>query len=154
MAAPDFKVYLDYYRDLIGGVLTPAPGKLFVQPGAEVAWDQEKCEGQAWSRIVSLTPVIGTRKANGVACVEWWDVTFAVGVLRCVANVNNRGKVPTAEQITADGHEFADDLVTLLTAIECDQYVRQIVTAVPLGPQGNAAGSEVQFIVRLQPCCE
>ncbi|QGJ95253.1 hypothetical protein QDA11_gp33 [Microbacterium phage Jayden] len=154
MAAPDFKVYLDHYRDLIAAALDPVPGKVFVQPGAEVAWDQEKCDGQAWSRIVTLTPVLGTRKANGVACVEWWDVTFAVGVLRCVANVNQRGKLPTAEQITADGHEFADDLVALLTAIECDQYVRQIVTATPIGPQGNAAGSEVQFIVRVQPCCE
>ena len=154
MAAPDFKVYLDHYLDLIAAKLTPVPAKVFVQPGGEVAWDQEKCDGQAWSRIVSLAPVIGTRKANGVACIEWWDVTFAVGVLRCVANVNNRGKVPTAAQITADGHEFADDLVTLLTAIECDEYVRQVTGVTPLGPQGNMAGSEVQFIVRVQPCCE
>ncbi|QGJ89444.1 hypothetical protein PBI_SMARTIES_40 [Microbacterium phage Smarties] len=154
MPAPDLKVYLHHYRDLIEATLDPVPGKVFVQPGSEVAWDQEKCEGQAWSRVVGMTPVLGTRKANGVACVEWWDVTFAVGVLRCVANLTNRGKVPTAAQITADGDQFADDLVALLTAIECDQYVRQLVAANPAGPQGNAAGSEVQFIVRVQPCCD
>ncbi|AWY06040.1 hypothetical protein SEA_ROBSFEET_33 [Microbacterium phage RobsFeet] len=154
MPAPDFKVYLDYYRDLMSATLDPVPGKVFVQPGAEVAWDQEKCDGQAWSRIVSMTPVLGTRKANGQACVQWWDVTFAVGVLRCVANLTNRGKVPTADQITADGHQFADDLVAILTAIECDQYVRELTGVFPAGPQGNAAGSEVQFIVRVQPCCD
>ncbi|QDF19046.1 hypothetical protein SEA_BUSEPHILIS_31 [Microbacterium phage Busephilis] len=154
MPAPDFKVYLHHYRDLAEAALNPTPTRVFVQPGAEVAWDQEKCDGQAWSRLVSMTPVLGTRKANGVACVEWWDVTFAVGVLRCVANLDNRGRIPTAEQITADGDQFADDLVALLTAVECDQYVRQLVGVQPAGPQGNAAGSEVQFIVRVQPCCD
>lgn len=154
MPAPDFKQWLDHYRDLIEAALTPTPGKVIVQPGGEVAWDQVDCEGQAWSRIVALAPVIGTRKANGVACVEWWDVTFAVGVIRCVKGPNQRGVLPNAAQITADGHRFADDLVALLTAIECDEYVRQIVTAIPLGPQGGGAGSEVQFIVRVQPCCD
>lgn len=153
MAAPDFATYLDHYVAALSTALTPTPGKVFVQPGEEVAWDQCDCDGQAWARIVNAVPVIGTRKANGVACVEWWDVTIAVGVLRCVKGPNERGKLPSAEQITADGHRFADDMVALMTMVECDQYVRQITTANPLGPQGGCAGSEVQFIVRMQPCC-
>lgn len=154
MAAPDFKVYLDHYVEQIKVSLDPVPGKVFVQPGDEVAWDQCDCDGQAWAKIVNVVPVLGTRKANGVACVEWWDVTFGVGVLRCVKGPNQRGVLPTGAQITADGHRFADDLVALMTMVECDPYVRQIVQATPLGPQGGCAGSEVQFIVRVQPCCD
>lgn len=153
MSAPNFTTYLTHYRDLIAERLEPTPGKVFIQPGGEVAWDQCDCEGQAWARFVTATPVLGTRKANGQSCVEWWDVTFAVGVLRCVKGPTQRGILPSGEQISADGERFATDLVTLMTAIECDGFVRQIGQALPLGPSGGCAGSEVQFIVRVQPCC-
>ena len=152
MSALDFKAYLDHYVDLLGEALDPVPGKVFVQPGDEVAWDQCDCDGQAWAKIVNVLPVVGTRKADGRVCVQWWDVTFAVGVLRCVAGPNQRGVLPNAKQITADGHRFADDLVALMGMVEGDSYVRQITQATPLGPQGGCAGSEVQFIVRVQPC--
>uniref|UniRef100_A0AAU7J891 Tail terminator n=1 Tax=Microbacterium phage Sunny TaxID=3144828 RepID=A0AAU7J891_9VIRU len=154
MPGPDFTASLTHYREAITGALTPTPGRIFSQPGGEVAWDQCDCDGQAWSRIVSLTPVIGTRKANGIACVEWWDVTFAVGVLRCVQGPTQRGNPPSATAVTADAERFATDLLALMAVIENDPYVRQITQATPLGPQGGCAGSEVQFIVRLEPCRE
>lgn len=154
MAAPDFNVYLDHYLAAASAALTPTPGKTFVQPGEEVAWDQCDCDGQAWSRLVTAVPVYGERKANGKRCVVRWDVTFAVGVLRCVKVPNARGVLPTGPQITEDGHKFAADMLALMTMVECDQYVDSVLEAVPLGPQGSCAGSEVRFTVRVQPCCE
>lgn len=154
MPAPDFAAYLDFYLALIGGVLTPTPGKMFVQPGEEVAWDQCDCNGQAWSRLVNAVPVYGTSKANGIPCVVRWDVTLAVGVLRCVAGPTDKGTLPKGETITADGHQFAADIATLMQAIECDPGVYRVLEAVPLGPQGGCAGSEVRFLVRLAPCCD
>ncbi|QGJ92696.1 hypothetical protein QDA04_gp26 [Microbacterium phage Megan] len=153
MAAPDFAAYLAHYVALVGTALTPTPGKLFIQPGEQVAWDQCDCDGQGWARLVSATPTYSTPKANGIPCVVRWDVQFAVGVLRCVAGPTNKGSLPTGAQITADGVRFAEDMLALMSAIECDQYVYRVLEAVPLGPQGGCAGSEVRFTVRVQPCC-
>jgi hypothetical protein len=152
--APNFAAYLDHYMALVGSSLTPTPGKLFVQPGEQVAWDQCDCDGQGWSRLVRAEPVYGTSKANGQVCVIRWDVQFAVGVLRCVSGPTNKGALPSGAVITTEGHTFADDFAALMQAVECDQYVHRVLEAVPLGPEGGCAGSEVRFIVRLSPCCD
>lgn len=157
MSKPDFVAYLDHYVSEVGRVLDPTPGKLFAQPGGEVAWDQCDCAGQGWARFVSAVPVYGDRKANGRRCVTRWDATFAVGVLRCVQSPTQKGQIvrlPTGAQITEDGHTFARDLVALMGMVECDQYVDSMIEALPLGPDGGCAGSEVRFTVRVQPCCE
>ena len=136
----------------------PFTGKQFVQPGTEVAWDQCDCDGQIWSRMVRAEPIYDTPKANGIPCVVRWDVQLAVGVLRCVAQptqgTNGRVILPSGDQITDDGHRFADDILDLMTAIECDTSKYRVVEAVPLGPNGGCAGSEVRFIVRVTPCCD
>lgn len=152
MPAPDFNAYLDHYRDLVGTTLTP--GKLFVQPGELVAWDQCDCNGQGWSRLVNATPVYGSPKANGIPCVVRWDITMAVGILRCVTGPTDKGTLPSGAQITSDGHRFASDLAALMQAVECDAFTFRLTEAVPLGPEGGCAGSEVRFIVRVGPCCD
>lgn len=154
MPAPNFQAYLDHYLALVAGSLVPAPGKTFVQPGEEVAWDQCDCNGQAWSRLVRAEPIYGTAKANGIPCVVRWDVQMAVGVLRCVSGPTDKGTLPKGETITAEGHQFAADIAALMQAIECDGYTYRLLEAVPLGPQGGCAGSEVRFLVRIAPCCD
>ncbi|WKW87064.1 hypothetical protein SEA_NICOLE72_27 [Microbacterium phage Nicole72] len=154
MALPDFASFLTYYRDLVGTALTPTPGKLFVQPGEQVAWDQCDCDGQGWARLVRADPIYGQTKANGVPCIVRWEVQFAVGVLRCVTGPTDKGKLPSAATISSEGVVFANDMVALMSAIECDQYVKRMIEAVPLGPEGGCAGSEVRFVVHVQPCCD
>jgi hypothetical protein len=164
MPAPDLNSWLDHYLAVAVEALgTPATettpaipfmGKAFVQPGEQVAWDQCDCDGQAWVRLVRADPVYGTRKANGKRCVVRWDVQLAVGVLRCVTGPSDRGTLPKAATITTEGHRFADDFAALLAAVECDQYTDTLLEAVPLGPEGGCAGSEVRFTVRTEPCCD
>lgn len=157
MLKADIRAILDYYLAVAVDALSteekPYGGKAFVQPGGEVAWDECDCEGQVWSRLVTAQPVYGPSKANGKTCVVRWDLTLAVGVLKCAAGPTSRGKMPSAAQITEGGHTFADDLLAIMTAIECDETKYRMNDAVPLGPNGGCAGSEVRFIVRMTPCC-
>ena len=154
---PDITALLSYYLQVTTGALgtetNPYKGKSFIQPGGQVAWDECDCDGQAWSRFVQATPIYDTPKANGIPCVVRWDVTLAVGVLKCAAGPTVRGVLPTAEQISAGGVTFGDDLTMLMHAIECDPMTYRMTGATPLGPEGGCAGSEVQFVVRMAPCC-
>lgn len=153
---PDFTALLDYYKGVVVAALgteeQPYGGTSFIQPGGVVAWDSCDCQGQAWSRFVQAVPIYDTPKANGIPCVVRWDVTLAIGVIKCASSVQGR-VMPTAEQINDGGVVFGDDLTMLMHAIECDPKKYRLVSAAPLGPEGGCAGSEVQFIVRVAPCC-
>jgi hypothetical protein len=152
-ATLDINGLLDHYLAVAVAALDPTPGKVFVQPGGEVAWDQCDCDGQAWSRLLEVAPVVGSTKANGMPCgILYWNLQMAVGVLRCVAVVNDRGVAPAAAKITADGHKFGADAANLLQAVVCDPQTVAIVGVTPLGPLGGCAGSEVLFSVRVQAC--
>lgn len=142
------------YAALAAGALSPAPGRLIViQPGAEVAWDQCDCDGQAWARIITVTTPEMRVKASGLPCgVSWWNVLMAVGVLRCVSPMADDGEPPSAAAVSADGGRFTADLSNLLQAVGCAPRTQSIVEGVPLGPQGGCAGSEVRFMVRVPVC--
>jgi len=149
----DLNAWLEQYLQIAVDALDPKPGLVFVQPGGEVAWDNCDCDGQAWSRVITVAPVQGPILARGIPCgIQWWDIQLAVGVLRCVATVDDRGKAPTATQITADGKRFADDASTLLQAVTCAPSTRSVAGLTPLGPLGGCAGSEVAFTVRVNAC--
>jgi hypothetical protein len=149
----DVAGWLDRYLAIATAALDPVPGKTFIQPGGEVAWDQCDCDGQAWSRLVGIQPIVGQIRANGLPCgVQAWELQLAVGVLRCVHTVTDRGTFPTGPQITDDGHRFATDGANLLQAVTCAPYTRSIIGLTPLGPLGGCAGSEVVFTVRVNPC--
>lgn len=144
--------WLDAYLAITLAAVGPV-GKSFIQPGGEVAWDQCDCDGQAWSRVVAVTPVTGNNLANGMPCgILYWDLQLAVGVLRCVHTVTDRGTFPTGPQITEDGHKFAEDAANLLQAVTCAPYTRSVTGLTPLGPLGGCAGSEVVFTVRVKAC--
>lgn len=149
----DLNLWLDQYLAIAVGALDPKPGKTFIQPGGEVAWDQCDCNGQAWARLVTAVPVLGQTLARGMPCgILAWDLQLAVGVLRCVHTVTDRGTFPTGAQITDDGHQFGEDAANLLQAVLCAPHTRQIIGLSPLGPLGGCAGSEVLFVVRVAAC--
>lgn len=154
MAASTINIaaWLDRYLAVAMSALDPAPARQIVQPGLEVAWD-ECCDGQGWSRLIGVIPVLGANRANGMPCgIQWWNLQLAVGVIRCVHVVDDNGVAPSAAQITADGDQFATDVSDLLQAIVCDKYTYAVTGITPLGPQGGCAGSEVQFTVRVNAC--
>lgn len=156
MAAPNLSGFLDHYLAIAAAALTPVPGKQFVLAGGEVPWDQCDCNGQVWSRIVNVQPIFGTSRANGQPCaVLRWEVTLAVGVIRCVAVPSQNGTLPTGVKMTADGHQAADDLANLMQAVLCDPLTSSVNSGQPVGPGGGCAGSEVEFLVKLNACdCE
>ena len=150
---PKVKEWLHHYLDAAVAALDPVPTKQFILAGGEVPWDQCDCNGQVWARVVSLNPVLGPTKANGQPCVvQHWDLTMAIGVIRCVAVPSDSGKLPTGPRMTQDGDKAADDLARLVQAVVCDPLTSTIQGGVPLGAQGGCAGSEVTFGVRIKPC--
>jgi hypothetical protein len=149
----DLNYWLDTYLQIAVGALSPEPGLVFVQPGGEVAWDECDCDGQGWSRVLGVVPVMGQMLAKGLPCgIQYWDLQLAVGVLRCVASVDARGNPPGAVKITDDGHRFATDASDLLQAVTCAPHTRSVTGLTPLGPLGGCAGSEVAFTVRVRAC--
>ena len=147
------KEFLHHYLDVVVAALDPVPGKQFVLAGGEVPWDQCDCNGQVWSRVVNLQPVVGNTKANGQPCtVLHWEFTMAVGVIRCVAVPTESGKLPGGARMTQDGDRAALDLAAMIQAVVCDPLTYNVTSGVPLGALGGCAGSEVTFVVRLAPC--
>lgn len=150
--ATDLAEVLQHYLDSITPTLTPVTSRNFIQPGEEVAWD-ECCNGQLWIRVVGLEPQMSTVKGNGQPCgVLWWDALLAVGVIRCVHVVDDRGVAPTAAELTEDALQMVADLTAIQQAIICDPITTRMMAWVPLGPQGGCAGGEQRFVVRLAPC--
>lgn len=153
MAVPKITEFLDHYLTVAVNALDPVPGKQFILAGSEVPWDQCDCNGQVWARVSNVQPITGVTKASGYPCtVNWWELTLAVGVLRCVAVPSDSGKLPSGAKMTLDGHQASDDLANLIQAIICDPLTYNIASGAPIGAQGGCAGSEVTFIVRIKPC--
>lgn len=135
--------------------LDPPVGRAFVAPGLEVAWD-DCCDGQVWVRLLQLAPVVSQqlRKANGrhQCAVDIWEVTAAIGVVRCVHSMKDDGTPPTPEEITADGLQMAEDMQNLMSAIQCCVEPTTFVRWNSTGPAGGCSGGEWQFVVRIAGC--
>ena len=89
--------------DCAEDALDPTPGRVLVAPGGEVAWDA-CCDGQLWVRVVEVTDatdLLGIRVgADGSCQTAAWRVDIGVGVLRCTPTVDDRGRAPSADDLT------------------------------------------------------
>lgn len=135
--------------------LDPIPGRMIVAPGLEVAWD-DCCDGQVWTRLIQLLPMV-QQGAPGCGVVGW-QATIGLGIVRCVATVNDSGQAPSAGQITADASQMTSDIDVLREVITCNTFQpleRLVPTGwVPLGPLGGCAGGEWTMTgTLLQPAC-
>lgn len=150
----DLEQWLEYYVQALQS-LSPVPAKQIIQPGLEVAWDscQDPDCGMGWARIVEVTPISAPKArvlANGARCgITGWRVLIGVGVLRCVAGLTKQNKLPSAAAISADGGQFARDMAVLVQVLSCDDYVKEFINALPLGPEGGCAGSEVVVAIEI-----
>ena len=151
--------------DLIGPILSdivheaeaavsPTPTRIiYIQPGAEVAWDESCGGGQLWGRVVTVAPGVGSQARSSAPCgVLYWNVVLAVGLIRCVAGLKGDGSAPTPQELTSDGWQMTRDLQAIQQVILCHEKVTQITNWLPSGPQGAYAGGEWTFVVRVGVC--
>lgn len=136
-------------RDLLTAswdALDHKPGRSILQPGMSVAWD-DCCDGQLWVRINSASPVY----QNGSGCSVAMDVTYSVGLVRCVAVLDDRGRAPRPERITEDGLAAIDDMCTLYSTLDNLKLGHRLNIGnwTPLGPNGGCAGGEWAVTIRL-----
>lgn len=119
-----------------------------VSPG-EVAWDfprdcSEPPLVYVQIRSVSPNPQGATRLATGEVCVVLWDVVAAIGVMRCVATLDDTLQAPPPSEITSDALTILGDERTLLEIVAS---LGSTGAWTPLGPEGTMAGGEVVFTV-------
>lgn len=124
------------------GLTESPPKRVILMPGDPV-WDQRD---QLWVRLVSITPYYPqsrVRSAPGLACgVAAWDLTFALGIIRCVGTVDSRGLAPKAGVMTRDAENMLGDAGALGKVLTKAEEVSEIVVWNPLSPQGGLAGGE------------
>jgi|SRR5690625_98231 len=142
--------YLHALLDRAKQYVDPAPELVIVAPGAEVAWDN--CCGQLWARVVDFGPPSGARqvrKADGSLCAMRRQAQIELGMLRCAAVVDDHGRAPTAEEISADGAQVLADAEGLWLLLSCEVSVREVVKWTPVGPSGGCVGGHWRFTVDL-----
>lgn len=158
--------------DLIGHVgdaLTAAGRpviRAFVAPGGPPPWDNccDKAgdgEGQAWVQTERVYPTdnfpdeaVATRPCGPAE----YAAILNVGVLRCAKTVDDRGRPPTADRMTAEAVKNAHDRDTVLRAIMCDfldgydDGEWTYPAWIPLGPDGGCVGGLWRFTVAAPSC--
>lgn len=122
-----------------------APERRYVTIG-EVSWDCDQ-----------LTVNVGTFGFSQQGVQRVPRVTMTLALLRCAETVkdSNRGavKIPSAEQLDAEGERFATDADLLLVGIDTADFDLPDCTAVtvgslsPLGPNGGLAGWAWPFTI-------
>ena len=132
--------------------LTKKPGRSVIAPGGDVAWD-ECCDGMLYVVQRNFLPMYKQGRSES-SCPVMLRVTYAVGVLRCVKGLTDRGTAPTANQITADGLQTGRDSIQLYNALQCftppDPGLRaKLGVWSPLGPEGQCAGGEWELTVTM-----
>lgn len=140
--------------------LSPAPDRvILVQPGQSAAWDGN-CDGQLWTRLSGFAPGPGSspdrRHGVDLCAVPVFTVTLEMGIIRCAAQMDNRGKPPSGDRITEDGHQSIDDMSALLGVLSCHRRTRSVTTWTPRGPEGGYHGGFWTFTVEASNCirCE
>lgn len=144
----ELRQYLEHYSERATAALVkagrPCARIITIAPGEMVAWD-EVCDGLLYVRVVTVVPLIPEKRPIGKGCfISAWEVSAAVGVMRCAAGLTDAG-FPSAEQIVADGIEMTEDFTATLGAVQWSDFTRSIAGWNPLGPEGNAHGGEWLF---------
>lgn len=139
--------------------------RTFVAPGNPPAWDV--CcdcgigDGQAWVQIANVFPTDNFPQAQtgAMRCVPAGQgVLFNVGILRCAAVLDDQGRPPSSERLTADARKVQRDRAIVREAIRCcfledaDPGTFVLGTFTPLGPQGACVGGITPVTVAVDAC--
>lgn len=131
----------------------PPQAVIDVAPGVTPAWDSQ-CS-QLYGRVVQGQPNATSAQRAGTCGPDFYIVTLALALTRCVATVSDGGKrikLPSAAEVQADGLTMVADMRELEQAIRCHPLVRSVVSVLPLPEAGGLAGIEWQYTVRVMPC--
>lgn len=126
---------------------------IHIAPGASIAWD-ENCSGQLWGRVATIEPGKPVQGAARACGITHFYATVELGILRCVATLDEDGSAPSAETIENEGIAAAGDLAALLQAVLCQPKTYQVIRYIPEGPNGGYAGGAWSFLVRLENCVD
>lgn len=137
-----------------------------LSPGNLPAWD-ECCAGggQMWLRLKDAYPTAGPgtgfpgMDAAQRGCkIHMLALSLGLGVMRCAHTIDDRGRFPTAAQMSADAAKTYTDLGLMLDAITCVVPTLPGASTVkvdrwtPQGVQGGCVGGEWGFFVGFDPC--
>lgn len=140
------------------------PGRTFIQPGLDVAWD-DCCEGggQLWVRVISTFPTgqpfPSTLPASRSKC-DWplMAVNVGVGIIRCSPGPDNQGRAPSGQALSENALVLLQDRAYLEAAVRCcwptvtNVQALTNATWAPLGPNGGCAGGEWTATLALATC--
>jgi hypothetical protein len=133
--------------------LSPTPGRSVVVPGFDAVWD-DCCKGTCWVRLVSIAPLsvaLSGAKMGGHPCARTWATTIGMGVVRCIGTVDDRGRPPSVQRITADGRAIVADQQALCSAALCNFGPLGMIDLVrwdALPAEGGCAGGEWTVLMR------
>jgi hypothetical protein len=135
-------------------------------PGLLPAWD-DCCAGQLYLRVIEIFPSgspfpqfdVAQKGAAGAKCsIHLLAFRIGVGVLRCAATLDNKGKAPTPAAVSADQELAMDDMATLLDVLVCEVPDLQGIQALkmdrwqPQGTEGGCHGGEWGVYLAVNPC--
>jgi hypothetical protein len=125
-------------------LLDPAPGAAVLWPGNEVSWDIPD-GGLLYCRVISQLP------QGDASCPSFTRANLGLGVIRCVATMNNDGGPPPWAERTEDALQCWADSRALLEAIGNlpREFRVQGSQWTALGPEGGVAGGEWNVPVNL-----
>lgn len=142
-------------------VLDPPVCESFVGLGGTVTWDQcagdcGGANGQLWANLQSIDPITGESSAGSCQTYLW---TAEVGVVRCVATVNDAGEPPSGFVKETDAQQQGVDADLIFQALTCCKPLPENIADVelvswsPLGPNGGCAGGVWTVRGALSVCC-
>jgi hypothetical protein len=139
--------------------------RTFIAPGAAPAWDV--CcdcgagDGMAWVQIAEVFPSdnFPAVQGAGMRCNYAENgVRFNIAVIRCAAVLDDQGRPPSSERLTADARKVQRDRAIINEAIRCcylsdaDPGSFVIGTFTPLGPQGGCVGGTTSLQIATPSC--
>lgn len=140
----------DFVLQAAHDALSVKPSRSVVTHGSNVPWDDWCGDGQLSVRTVSMTPMFKGSPQSG--CPVGFQQLLAVGIIRCVSTMDERGNPPSEKEMQADSEAMIRDMNELGNVLQCLNVPRTLSSWIgwwrPHGPQGGMAGGEWEFNVR------
>lgn len=137
----------------------------FLAPGGPPPWDT--CcdcgtgEGMAYVQIASVAPTdnFPIQQTGAMRCPPTGQIIeLNIAVIRCAATVDDQGRAPSAERMTADALKVQRDRAIVYEAIKCcylddaDPGTYVIGAFTPLGPNGGCVGGTTSLTLAANVC--
>ena len=139
--------------------------RTFVAPGGPPAWDFccdcGRGDGQAWVQIAQVFPTdnFPIQQTGPMRChPAGYGLSLNVGILRCAATLDEQGRAPSSERLTADARKVQRDRALVSEAIRCcylddaDPGTYVLGAWTPLGPQGGCVGGTTNLLLAVPAC--